>query len=641
MLGRAKHRLHWLGILLALFASDASAQPTGSIAKVVTWQSPSANGEVYAGILGEIAKPGVYRLEAGGLSLQNVIRRAGGLTEEASGTIRIVRQDRVVESFFFSPQANIALLAGDLLVIESKRTQAALSRQYETDPRMRALYAGPGADDRLEKPSSGAGVQVAFLNVLDRPVIVKLKHENARVGHVVQMLDQPIELAQAVRVIGPDRLLAQNGAPQPIDASLADGSVLVFPRNLINRAKLPSFPVPYESEIATGAGPAIIGGSPELRNVGQLPPMMSRQPDAAARYAPPAMPSAPITLPSVPESTIQLPPPTERLEIPQAIQAPLVSSPPRIATIPFTGERRITSSSRQVPTPGDHQPERVEEPKREKIRESSLDNETVTDAKGAHDHPTHADNDDPFADEEPTTVTASGKDSSLSLGLVLGVIAFCGLLIGVALLTRRYFDRQRLFAPGLLAEIDAVLQQRSGTAPMAVRADAPHEPAAKASPEPQEATVERSVISAASTWFNQLLKNQLPIRHEKAEFPTEISLQGRLVPQPIFRIDAAASPVEEGPHFPVSEITSGSKPVEVAAHHQPERVIDNVERAHSSRPSQPHFLKRRPGENTVAAAAAASGVRTNVRPSEAPQPEFKNSTTPVADALRHLQGGQQ
>jgi hypothetical protein len=212
MLGIAKYRMHWLGILLALIAADAHAQATGSNAKVITWQPATANSEVYAGILGEIAKPGVYRLEANGLSLQNVIRRAGGLTDEASGTIRIVRQDRIVESFFFNPQANIALLAGDLLVIESKRTQAAVSKLYETDPRLRAMYAQPSSGDRVDKPSSGSGVQVAFVNVLERPVIVKLKYENARVGHVVQMLDQPIELAQAVRVIGPDRLLSQNAA---------------------------------------------------------------------------------------------------------------------------------------------------------------------------------------------------------------------------------------------------------------------------------------------------------------------------------------------------------------------------------------------------------------------------------------------
>jgi hypothetical protein len=637
MLGIAKYRMHWLGILLALIAADAHAQATGSNAKVITWQPVTAAGEVYAGILGEIAKPGVYRLEANGLSLQNVIRRAGGLTDEASGTIRIVRQDRIVESFFFNPQANIALLAGDLLVIESKRTQAAVSKLYETDPRLRAMYAQPGSGDRVDKPSSGPGVQVAFVNVLERPVIVKLKYENARVGHVVQMLDQPIELAQAVRVIGPDRLLAQNAAPQPIDASLADGTVLVFPRNAINRSKLPSLPVPYESEIATGASPAIIGGSPELRNVGQLP-FLGQQSEQPVRISsPPPATMEPVTLPPPPVVSQPLPTATERLEIPQAIQAPLVSSPPRIATIPFNGERRITSSSRRLPSAPDREPVAIAEPKRTAIRDSSdeLDN---SDSKSESEQQSK-EADDPFLDEEAAS-SPSGKGSSLSLSLMLGVLTISGLLIGVALWTRRYLDRRQSLAPGILDEIDAVLHQRVAKPIAASPAIPVIESAPIAIPQKDTTESERTAGPLASTWFNQLLKNQLPIRQEKAEFPADIALQGRLVPQPIYRVDAAAEPLSEGPHFAPSAIEPSAEAISAPSVQKADLVVESVEAAHSSHPSKPHFLKRRPGENTIAA-AAANAARVTIGSESTPQPDLKHSTTPVADALRHLQGGQQ
>ncbi len=633
MLGIAKYRMHWLGILLALIAADAHAQATGSNAKVITWQPATANSEVYAGILGEIAKPGVYRLEANGLSLQNVIRRAGGLTDEASGTIRIVRQDRIVESFFFNPQANIALLAGDLLVIESKRTQAAVSKLYETDPRLRAMYAQPSAGDRVDKPSSGSGVQVAFVNVLERPVIVKLKYENARVGHVVQMLDQPIELAQAVRVIGPDRLLSQNAAPQPIDASLADGTVLVFPRNAINRSKLPSLPVPYESEIATGAGPAIIGGSPELRNVGQLP-FLGQQSEQPTRFSAPPATMEPVTLPAAPVISQPLPAATERLEVPQAIQAPLVSSPPRIATIPFNGERRITSSSRHLPSAPDREPVAVAEPKRTAIRDSS--NESDRSESKSNGEQQAKDADDPFLDEEASS-SASGKGSSLSLSLMLGVFTISALLIGVALLTRRYLNSRPSLTPGILDEIDAVLHQRAAKPKTASPTIPAVESAPIAIPQKDTTESERAASPLASTWFNQLLKNQLPIRQEKAEFRADIALQGRLVPQPVYRVDAAAEPLSEGPHFAASAIVPSSAAI---AEQKAELVVESVEAAHSSHPSKPHFLKRRPGENTIAA-AAANAARATVGSESIPQPDLKHSTTPVADALRHLQGGQQ
>ncbi|HEY4260951.1 MAG TPA: SLBB domain-containing protein [Schlesneria sp.] len=634
MLGIAKYRMHWLGILLALIAADAHAQATGSNAKVISWQPATAAGEVYAGILGEIAKPGVYRLEANGLSLQNVIRRAGGLTDEASGTIRIVRQDRIVESFFFNPQANIALLAGDLLVIESKRTQAAVSKLYETDPRLRAMYAQPSAGDRVDKPSSGPGVQVAFVNVLERPVIVKLKYENARVGHVVQMLDQPIELAQAVRVIGPDRLLAQNAAPQPIDASLADGTVLVFPRNSINRSKLPLLPVPYESEIATGAGPAIIGGSPELRNVGQLP-FLGQQSEQPARFSSPPATMEPVTLPAAP--SISEPLPTEKLEIPQAIQAPLVSSPPRIATIPFTGERRITSSSRRLPSAPDREPAAVAEPKRTAIRDSS-DESDLSESKSKSEQQAK-EADDPFLDEDASS-SGSGKGSSLSLSLMLGILTISGLLIGAALLARRYLERRQSHAPGILDEIDAVLHQRAAKPMVASPAIPAVESASIAIPEKSTTESERTGSPLVSSWFSELLKNQLPIRHEQAEFQADIALQGRLVPQPIYRVDAAAEPLSEGPHFGGSAIATNLEASSATSEPKADLVVESVEAAHSSHPSKPHFLKRRPGENTIAAAAANAG-RATVGSESIAQPDLKHSTTPVADALRHLQGGQQ
>lgn len=635
MLGIAKYRMHWLGILLALIAADAHAQATGSNSKVITWQPATAADEVYAGILGEIAKPGVYRLEANGLSLQNVIRRAGGLTDEASGTIRIVRQDRIVESFFFNPQANIALLAGDLLVIESKRTQAAVSKLYETDPRLRAMYAQSSAGDRVDKPS-GAGVQVAFVNVLERPVIVKLKYENARVGHVVQMLDQPIELAQAVRVIGPDRLLSQNAAPQPIDASLADGTVLVFPRNSINRSKLPSLPVPYESEIATGAGPAIIGGSPELRNVGKLP-FLGQQFEQPARFSPPPATMEPVTLPAAPAVSQPLPTATEKLEIPQAIQAPLVSSPPRIATIPFNGERRISSSSRRLPSAPDREPAAVAEPRRTVIHDSFDESESFDSKSDSETKAKEAD--DPFLDEEAES-SPSGKSSSLSLSLMFGVLAISGLLIGVALLARRHFDRRQSHTPGILDEIDAVLHQRAAKPIVTSPSNPAVESAPIAVPERPATESERTGGPLASNWFNQLLKNQLPIRHEKSEFSAGIALQGRLVPQPVYRVDTPAEPLSEGPHFSASAIAPNVEAISTTSERKVDLVVENVEAAHDSQPSKPHFLKRRPGENTIAA-AAAHAARSTVGSEAAPPPDLKHSTTPVADALRHLHGGQQ
>jgi len=637
MFGRTTSCILGLAIvMLAAIAADARAQTPGSNSKVITWKPASNSSENYVGILGEIAKPRVYKVNSQALNLQSIIRIAGGMTDDASGTIRVVRQDRVVESIYFTPQANLPLLAGDLLIVESKRIQAAFSRLYETDPHARAKYAQ--ADEGAVKGNDAGGVQLAFVNVLDRPVIVKVKHEHATLAQVVQKLDQPFELAQSVRVIGPERVLSQGAMAQPIDTAIADGSVLVFPVSGVNRNKLPSLPIPYDSEIATGAIPSLIGGptgqSPELRNVGQLPPLAARDIQYAAPIS--RMPAnlEQATTPLPPAIETQAPAATERLEIPApspSLQMPVLSSSPRIATIPFTGESRIKSSSSrsQITSTTDEalrsndaaEPAEKLEPKKPKSSDMNLE-------------------DDPFEDKLPEEPT-SAKKETFSAGHLVGLLACIGVLIGVALLTRRFLNGSAIEAPAESSSslaMETPSQSSTDAQPLVSAEQMPEEE--HLSTETMEATAiapmpQQSATALTKTWFDQLLGNQLPLREEAAEFPQRIELQGRIIPPPVYRVDPpAARQLGQGPHFSLQVPAKQPAPqtassVDVGI----EQVIDEFDAPHNSRPAKPHFLKRRPGENTIAAAAALK-VNSSVTP------EAKTSTTPLTDALRQLQGDQ-
>ncbi len=637
MFGWSTRCIRWLGIVLvAAIAADARAQGPGSNAKVITW-TPPASSEIYVGIMGEIAKPGVYRLDVQSLTLQSVIRRAGGLLEEASGTIRIVRQDRISESVFFTPNFNGPLLAGDLLVVESKRTQAAISRFYDADPQTRATSAREA--ETAIKSSSKNGVQMAFVNVLDRPVVVLIKHEDARLDHVVQKLDQSVELAHAVRVIGPERMLSQTAAPHPIHASLSDGSVLIFPRNAINRSKLPSLPLPYDSRIAAGALPSLIGGplgqSAELRNVGQLPPLMARDSQNSVQYAQPPASLDQATVPSQPVFNSMSPSTPGRSHVPPpSNQTPAVSTNPRIATIPFSGERRITSSSSQLSTVDDD-PRLPAAP--EKGNTNLKENRSQT-----------SQSDEPLDDEEMPAAQA-GKNTSFSLAHMFGIAACVGLLIGLALLTRRHLDRQFVAVPGEIAEITAALYEQAaatdlteesgdGSQESGVRGQGSGDRSQESGIRGQElGEIATPDIAPAALWFDQLLGNQLPIREEMADFPQQIALQGRIVPPPVYRVDPEIPrPLAQGPHFAIAgrsdqdDSAAGSVAIP-----EEEQVIEDFDGPHGSSPSKPHFMRRRAGDNTVA--AAASGKVKAGQPAET---ETRHSVTPVADALRHLQGGQ-
>lgn len=579
-----------------------------SNAKVITW-GPAASNSNYVGILGEIHKPGVYQLDPKSLNIQSVLRRAGGMTDDASGTIRVVRQDRIVESLYFSPQTNPSLLAGDLLMVESKRAQAAISRLYDADPQVQAEYAKAAA--LAVRGNDPGGIQVAFVNVIDRPVVVKIKHENARLAQVVHMLDQPIELANSVRIIGPDRMINQATAPQSIQTPLANGSVLVFPKHAINRNKLPPFPVPYESEIASGAFPSLIGApsgqSPELRNVGKLPPLIA-QGETQGSQPPANLEQATIPLPA---ATIEQPTPSsERLEIPApAAPSPAPGTPSRIATIPFSGQPRIKSSSQLLKEP-DSDPAAPAEPQK------AINAKNLKASK-----PSSIDPDDLLDELEPPQASNS---TSLTVIQMLGITMCVGMLIGLALLARRHFERQQILdaAPNLAGPSN----------------EASAETEYFLEPSEEAATTESTAPTATITWFDQLLRNELPLREEQADFPSQLALQGRIVPPPVFRVDPAMiKPPGDGPHFAISgpaDVQTSlfiPKPMDESEH-----VIDEFDAAHSSRPSKPHFMKRRPGENTIAAAAAASSKQT-----PRSEVEMKPSDTPVTDALRQLQGGQQ
>lgn len=715
MLGGKTNCIPWLGLLFFLVTTgELSAQGTGANSKVIEWKSATATGEIYVGILGEIGRPGVYRLGADSLNLQSMIRKSGGMTDEASGTIRIVRQDRIVESLFFTPHANSPVLAGDLLIVESKRIQAAISKQFESDPRLRARFANSESSRNIRESS---GVQVAFVNVLDRPVIVKIRHENARLSNVVQMLDQPIELAQSVKVIGPERLIAQGGASQPLDATISDGSVLIFPRSAINRRKLPSLPVPYESDIAAGALPSLIGGpsgqSPELRNVGQLPPLMTYDlRDLSSLGQPPAS-LGQVTIPTAPPESTPLPSPPpsiEKLEIPAPTQMPVVSAPPRIATIPFTGERRITSSSNQSMTGNEPDLEQHanEKPPEPPVRPT---------ANGASRNQFRAQMalDEELLEDDAPSASDPLRTSSLPLMQMLAVVACVGSLIGLALMTRRYFDRQLGDVPSTNEEIEAALHnlagfqsespalttipvakagaadligpatlvQRPGTdaqltpiptanvlspsAPesrtttgagvdVAVEAETERKSSTETNAETgahelavtdvaaklAAAVLNPSVSTASKTWFDQLLGNQLPLREEQPTFPANLTLQGRIVSPPVFRVDFPPRPLTQGPHFVNNQSTKqtsnpGTPAIASASNEANERTVEEFDGPHANRPGKPHFLRRRAGENTIAAVAAAA---RSTKTSPIAMTEVTTSDTPVTDALRHLQGEQ-
>lgn len=610
-------------ILTAMSAAEVGAQGPRPTSKTITWQANSQSNDLQIGILGEVARPGVYRVDFGSLSVQSLVRRAGGLTEEASLSIRIVRQDRVVQNLFFSPNADTRLWPNDLLVVESRRAMSAVSKVLNGDSSV------GGVRPVSATAAESQGVQVAFLNVLDSPVIVKLRPEDARLEHVVQMLGQPIELAGSVKLLGPERIsaamtLSSSGSPAPVASPrLTDGTVLVFNKGAVNRSRLPVLPKPFDSEIAIGAFPSAIGGpsgqSAELRNVGQLAPLMTLPPGSfSSSVSSTGMPSA-STLP-IPDAVAPAPPQFSPELAPAVAPMPVVSNP-RIATVPFTGTPRLTTSSSNeqfitdavAPAPKEGQ--------------SNLPSQRDA-APGLKDaFPEDAD--------LPSSTTGS---SPFSLLQMLGIVAGVAGLIGMALVARQRFEghgqtRQITPLQEALASDPPVLAESLNPSD-SLRSAEQEAPSAESTPITIAAVEAALPVTAPvhqpSTPHNQslerLIRNDLSLREEPVQFPEPLVLQGRLTARPIHRVDrASAEPLGAGPHFGTLSASEPGTTGDTGGHREPIMSVHPAEQTEWPG-SGPHFIRQRTTEPTMIAADAASNAESL-------------RTTPLADALRQLDGG--
>uniref|UniRef100_A0A7C2P7G9 Soluble ligand binding domain-containing protein n=1 Tax=Schlesneria paludicola TaxID=360056 RepID=A0A7C2P7G9_9PLAN len=220
-------RLAWLAWCMAvecvLWGSLAAAQPPRGQPKVMTWEAPDPSRRDCYGILGDVARPGVYSTSAREVTLQDLVQHSGGITAQASPTVRVVRQGRPAHSLLFSPTGRDVLQPRDVVVVDS-----------------------------ASHHTSANATWLCLVGVIDRPVVVPVRPELAQLTTIVRsMLDQSEELAKAVRVVPPPRTTPLTRQ----DAFLPSGTVLVFDQGLLVTKNLPAFPETIAMEAPLPAQP--------------------------------------------------------------------------------------------------------------------------------------------------------------------------------------------------------------------------------------------------------------------------------------------------------------------------------------------------------------------------------------------------
>ena len=163
----------------------------------------------HCSIVGAVRYPGTYAAREQSVLLRSLIEHAGGLTDHAAGTVRILQNGRQ-QQLVWSPDAPPVIVPPEsVVVIDSARSGAHVS-----------------LDDVSEY------TDIACIHLLQRPVVLWLKPADATLHNLLQLLGQPAGAVESVEVIPPP---AGRGL---MPEQLASGTVLVFNPAGIDRSSL-------------------------------------------------------------------------------------------------------------------------------------------------------------------------------------------------------------------------------------------------------------------------------------------------------------------------------------------------------------------------------------------------------------------
>ncbi len=498
----------------------------------MSWAVDTAQ-QPFVGLLGQVARPGVYEIERRGTLLGDLLQNMGGLAKDASGQFRIIRNGRPGQTTSYSGAAQLELMAGDMIVADAQPSQFG----------QRATNA---------KQASADAVQIGFVNLVDRPVVLKLNSEHATVYEILSIMRQDQNLASQIKIVVPS---SQRGQGQPrLDTTLASETVLIFPPYSVKTERLALLPEPFklkrESDTKTPSGEAAQPYAPH----GNISPDATQSPHsrpavgAGTDSTPLPQHSQPISRPRVeqsPDASEVPPPPTEDTTSSKRASG-VRGTPRRTAAAPD----RIARDSNlllappvegSTPTPRDVPPTDVAQdnaPVPELNDSTPFDDDSraaeplLLNAKGKK-RPIHLAKED---DSNDATLTAADLDEAEATAEKAG----SSWSIWPPILTA---------GVGLLALIGFSLSLRRRTQ----TATQPSQ-AATTRPQPTSSAIRNSQSVLRRAQLDEIIDDQLPLTEEQVPFASPMQFHGRPQPPKTIRMDQRhALPKPHSARVPSSE----------------------------------------------------------------------------------------
>jgi len=229
-----------LFVVLALSATNGEAQQIKREAYFS--REPASLPRTYTAVVGSVALPGVYEYTSGTATLRDLIRDANGLTEEASGTFRIVRAGNVSNQMFYNPGGKMSLLSGDILIFDKSPAGGRLNQE--------TYHSGSSAAAQTQHL-----VQIAVVNLLRRPVVLQVRPQHATLNRLVSLLNQNREIIPGMKIYLAESARFIRQGNQWANSLLPSGSVLFFDPYTVQVDRIPPLPIVYK--------PKGIGGTPK------------------------------------------------------------------------------------------------------------------------------------------------------------------------------------------------------------------------------------------------------------------------------------------------------------------------------------------------------------------------------------------
>lgn len=548
----------------AAYVRSATTKPEPRPAQVFV--APNVAG--WIAVTGAFQRQGSYELAGDSIALIDLIERCGGLTADASGRLRLVRNGK---PFGTIDNVHAPLLPGDLLIAERQDAESTND-----------ALAGSALDPQRDR----IDCEVGIIGLTDRPLVVRIPIDYATVDGMLKLTGQThLAPGEVAVLMGGQREMRGDEVTE-----LSDSSVIVFDPLQVDAEAVANHP-PRTNYFHNAAAPRQQSNAPIMRVAGQavpeVMPSLAAPSQSSSSTSSPSMANslvddaASLTVDAEAPTELAIAPPTANVP-PAAIDDGLTPLPPVEMLEPPAGEPqfrfpRVADRSGTTPigkpeadshilsVPADaFYP--VDEPNPMPVASSNATAPTAVADSTALLAPAANAAPIDLSEAERTTETEELPFQDLLPTVLLGAV-----LGGLTFATLRWL-RRRDSMGGLPSRLRTWKERRS--TPMSLTAAAKPQPAA---PQPMEtgrttlrpaseasfAEVETEVeveceTLSAGDLLAALVADRLTLREESVVLPMTQRLHGRSSAMKKRRLDVAAAETVPEPHLVLTATQSAA-----------------------------------------------------------------------------------